>query len=253
MPASSSSCGLRRLLERCHRHTRDIYARTIGWRSRLARESYFLVNIAGNFFAGFFEELSPEQIRNQIETLLFGPMNVTRAVLPVMRKQRSETAAHHFLDGGHRRGNCSVTALRPTKFGIEGWMESTQRRDRPGSESARCWSSLSYLTELLTNDSTTYAQPTIDDYVEQKPGRSLPHGKKHGWRKQGGDPAKLDRRSREARRAQGNRRPAFAAGADAVQTFETKANTLLTQASHRDLYTPLPCVPDTAAPGRLTR
>ena len=38
-----------------------------------------LVNNAGNFFAGFFEELSPEQVRNQIETFLFGPMNVTRA------------------------------------------------------------------------------------------------------------------------------------------------------------------------------
>src|SRR6476620_12406521 len=48
-----------------------------------------LVNNAGNFFAGFFEELRPEQVRNQIETLLFGPMNVTRAVLPVMRKPRS--------------------------------------------------------------------------------------------------------------------------------------------------------------------
>src|SRR6476619_6083686 len=48
-----------------------------------------LVNNAGNFYAGFFEELSPEQVRSQIETLLFGPMNVTRAVLPVMRKQRS--------------------------------------------------------------------------------------------------------------------------------------------------------------------
>jgi len=48
-----------------------------------------LVNNAGNFFAGFFEELSPAQVRNQIETLLFGPMNVARAVLPVMRKQRS--------------------------------------------------------------------------------------------------------------------------------------------------------------------
>src|SRR6187401_3144899 len=44
-----------------------------------------LVNNAGNFFAGFFEELSPEQVRHQLDTLLFGPMNVTRAVLPVMR------------------------------------------------------------------------------------------------------------------------------------------------------------------------
>src|SRR3954466_4572135 len=48
-----------------------------------------LVNNAGNFFAGFFEELSPDQVRNQIETLLFGPMNVVRAALPAMRKQRS--------------------------------------------------------------------------------------------------------------------------------------------------------------------
>jgi NAD(P)-dependent dehydrogenase (short-subunit alcohol dehydrogenase family) len=46
-----------------------------------------LVNNAGNFFGGFFEELSPQQVRSQIETNLFGPMTVTRAVLPVMRRQ----------------------------------------------------------------------------------------------------------------------------------------------------------------------
>jgi len=48
-----------------------------------------LVNNAGNFYAGFFEEISPENFRAQIETNLFGPVKVTRAVLPVMRKQRS--------------------------------------------------------------------------------------------------------------------------------------------------------------------
>src|SRR5437763_8587696 len=48
-----------------------------------------LVNNAGNFYAGFFEELTPEQIERQLATSLIGPMNVTRAVLPVMRKQRS--------------------------------------------------------------------------------------------------------------------------------------------------------------------
>ncbi|HET7479188.1 MAG TPA: SDR family NAD(P)-dependent oxidoreductase, partial [Rubrobacteraceae bacterium] len=48
-----------------------------------------LVNNAGNFYAGFFEEINPEAFRAQIETTLFGPMNVTRAVLPVMRAQRS--------------------------------------------------------------------------------------------------------------------------------------------------------------------
>ena len=41
------------------------------------------------FMAGYFEELTPEQIEQQLATGLIGPMNVTRAVLPVMRKQRS--------------------------------------------------------------------------------------------------------------------------------------------------------------------
>src|SRR6478672_5003175 len=48
-----------------------------------------LVNNAANFYAGFFEELLPEQMERQLSTSLIGPMNVTRAVLPVMRKQRS--------------------------------------------------------------------------------------------------------------------------------------------------------------------
>jgi NAD(P)-dependent dehydrogenase (short-subunit alcohol dehydrogenase family) len=48
-----------------------------------------LVNNAGNFNAGFFEELTPEEFRAQIETTLFGPVNVTRVALPVMRAQRS--------------------------------------------------------------------------------------------------------------------------------------------------------------------
>ena len=44
-----------------------------------------LVNNAGNFYAGFFEEITPDDFRAQIETNLFGPLNITRAVLPVMR------------------------------------------------------------------------------------------------------------------------------------------------------------------------
>jgi NAD(P)-dependent dehydrogenase (short-subunit alcohol dehydrogenase family) len=47
-----------------------------------------LVNNAGNFYAGYFEELTPEQIEGQLTTNLVGPMNITREVLPVMRKQR---------------------------------------------------------------------------------------------------------------------------------------------------------------------
>ena len=42
-----------------------------------------LVNNAGNFYAGFFEEISPAQYRRQMETNFFGPLNVTRAILPM--------------------------------------------------------------------------------------------------------------------------------------------------------------------------
>lgn len=48
-----------------------------------------LVNIAANFYAGFFEELSAEQMNQQLFTSLLGPMNVARAVLPTMRNQKS--------------------------------------------------------------------------------------------------------------------------------------------------------------------
>jgi NAD(P)-dependent dehydrogenase (short-subunit alcohol dehydrogenase family) len=82
-----------------------------------------LVNNAGNFFAGFFEELSPEQIRNQIETLLFGPMNVTRAALPVMRSQRAGLLVTISSTAGIA-GQMFCTAYAAAKFGIEGWMES---------------------------------------------------------------------------------------------------------------------------------
>src|SRR5437016_9639521 len=53
-----------------------------------------LVNNAGNFYAGFFEEITPQDFRAQVETLLFGPMNVTRAVLPVDRKSTRLNSSH---------------------------------------------------------------------------------------------------------------------------------------------------------------
>ena len=48
-----------------------------------------LVNNAASFYAGYFEELTQRQINQQLAASLIGPMNVTCAVLPVMRKQRS--------------------------------------------------------------------------------------------------------------------------------------------------------------------
>src|SRR3989440_2417099 len=82
-----------------------------------------LVNNAGNFYAGFFEEISPEDFRAQVETNLFGPVNVTRAVLPVMRAQRSGLVITISSLAGIV-GQEFVSAYCASKFGIEGWTEA---------------------------------------------------------------------------------------------------------------------------------
>src|SRR5579862_8245868 len=147
-----------------------------------------LVNNAGNFFAGFFEELSPDQVRNQIETLLFGPMNVTRAVLPVMRKQRSGLLITISSTAGIA-GQLFCTAYAAAKFGIEGWMESLTPEIAPFGIRTMLVEPGFFRTELLTNDSTTYSQPSIDDYAERT--REIVAAWKSMDGRQGGDPAKL--------------------------------------------------------------
>src|SRR5579863_5842079 len=85
-----------------------------------------LVNNAGNFYAGFFEEITPEDFRAQIETTMFGPMNVTRAVLPVMRTQRSGLVVVISSTAGIV-GQEFCSAYAAAKFGLEGWTESLTR------------------------------------------------------------------------------------------------------------------------------
>jgi NAD(P)-dependent dehydrogenase (short-subunit alcohol dehydrogenase family) len=195
-----------------------------------------LVNNAGNFFAGFFEELSPEQVRNQIEALLFGPMNVTRAVLPVMRKQRSGLLLTISSTAGIA-GQMFCTAYAAAKFGIEGWMESLTPEIAPFGIRTMLVEPGFFRTELLTNDSTTYAQPCIGDYAERTKEIIAAWSSMDG--KQTGDPAKLA--DALVKLVALEEPPArFAAGADAVQTLETKANTLLAQANaHRELSSAL--------------
>jgi NAD(P)-dependent dehydrogenase (short-subunit alcohol dehydrogenase family) len=62
-----------------------------------------LVNNAGNFYAGFFEELTPEQMDLQLATTLIGPMNVTRAVLPVMVQRALRAGTGRIRAGGVER------------------------------------------------------------------------------------------------------------------------------------------------------
>jgi NAD(P)-dependent dehydrogenase (short-subunit alcohol dehydrogenase family) len=191
-----------------------------------------LVNNAGNFHAGFFEELSTEQIRNQIDTLLFGPMHVTRAVLPVMRKQRAGLVLTISSTAGIV-GQMFCTAYAAAKFGVEGWMESLAVEVAPFGIRTMLVEPGFFRTELLSASSTTYAAPSIPDYAEKTKETIAAWSGMDG--KQGGDPAKLAAALvKLAALAQPPVR--FAAGADAVEVFEDKAKALLEQAAaHRNM------------------
>jgi NAD(P)-dependent dehydrogenase (short-subunit alcohol dehydrogenase family) len=191
-----------------------------------------LVNNAGNFYAGFFEELSSQQVRGQIETLLFGPMNVARAVLPVMRKQRAGLLLNISSTAGIS-GGMFCTAYAAAKFGIEGWTESLAPEIAPFGIHTMLVEPGFFRTELLSANSTTYAPPSIDDYAARTRETVAAWSGMDG--KQGGDPARLA--AAIVQLAGLDVPPArFAAGADAVQTFEAKANTLLEQAhAYREL------------------
>lgn len=200
-----------------------------------------LVNNAGNFYGGFFEELSPVQVRSQLETLLFGPMNVARAVLPVMRKQRSGLLVTISSTAGITAGVfCSAYAA--AKFGVEGWMESLAQEIAPFGIRTMLVEPGFFRTDLLSADSTTHAELSIDDYASRTQGTVTAWKGMNG--KQGGDPAKLAAALVELT-AQEEPPARFAAGADAVEAFESKANTLLAQANaHRELSSSLSHAPE---------
>jgi NAD(P)-dependent dehydrogenase (short-subunit alcohol dehydrogenase family) len=195
-----------------------------------------LVNNAGNFYAGFFEEITPDDYRAQIETNLFGPLNVTRAVLPVMRAQRSGLVVTISSTAGIV-GQEFCTAYAASKFALEGWSESLTSEVAPFGIRTMLVEPGFFRTELLTQDSTRYAEPAIDDYAERTRQTVTAWTGMNG--QQGGDPAKLARALVQlADSAEPPLR--WAAGADAVAALEQKAHDLLGQAdAHRELSSSL--------------
>ena len=192
-----------------------------------------LVNNAGSFQAGFFEEMRPEDFRSQIETTLFGPINVTRAVLPQLRTQRSGLVMTISSTAGIVAAGDFLTAYAASKFGVEGFMEGLAPEIAPFGIRTMLVEPGFFRTELLSPQSTQYAEPSIADYAD----RSM--ATVEAWKgmdgKQGGDPAKLaDALIRMAALKEPPTR--FAAGTDALETFEAKARILLSQAdTHRVL------------------
>ncbi|MGW6129070.1 SDR family oxidoreductase [Cellulomonas sp. NPDC055163] len=192
-----------------------------------------LVNNAGNFYAGFFEEISPKQFRAQMETNFFGPLNVTRAVLPVMRRQRSGhvitiTSAAGII------GQEFCSAYAASKFALEGWMESLQFDVAPFGIGTTIVEPGFFRTELLVEGaSSIWPELSIEDYAERTTQTIAAWKSMNG--QQGGDPAKLGA-ALVTIAALDTPPLRFVAGADVVAGVEQKAHLLLEQVdAHREL------------------
>jgi len=148
-----------------------------------------LVNNAGNFYAGYFENISPKQFRAQMETNFFGPLNVTRAILPIMRKQRSgQVITISSMAGLIGQEFCAAYAA--SKFALEGWMESLRFDVERFGISTMTVEPGFFRTELLVEGSSTiWPELKIDDYDELTAQTIAAWKSVNG--QQSGDPKKL--------------------------------------------------------------
>ncbi len=191
-----------------------------------------LVNNAGNNYAGYFEEISPAQFRAQMETNFFGPLNVTRAVLPIMRRQRSG----HVITITSTAGLVGLefcAAYAPSKFALEGWMESLRYDVEPYGIGTTIVEPGYFRTELLVDGSSIWPELSIDGYAERTAQTIAAMKGMNGT--QPGDPAKLATALVDL--ADSPEPPLrWVAGADAMEAAEQKARELLAQIdAHREL------------------
>ena len=89
-----------------------------------------LVNNAGFGITGAAEAFTDEQVRSQLDTNLYGPIEITRAVIPYMRRQRSGRILQISSIGG-RVGSTGLTMYQAAKFGLSGFAESLSRELTP--------------------------------------------------------------------------------------------------------------------------
>jgi NAD(P)-dependent dehydrogenase (short-subunit alcohol dehydrogenase family) len=185
-----------------------------------------LINNAGSFYAGFFEEIPPEHMRRQIETNLFGPMNVTRALLPVLLAQRDGHVITISSLAG-QVGTESTSAYAASKFAVEGWMEALHHDIEPYGIRTTIVEPGYFRTELLVDASITWPEPTIDDYAERSTATV------EAWKSiNGQQPGDAAKPAHALLTLAGQDRPPlrFAAGADAIEGVTAKAQELLAQA-----------------------
>jgi NAD(P)-dependent dehydrogenase (short-subunit alcohol dehydrogenase family) len=192
-----------------------------------------LVNNAGNFYAGYFEEISSTQFRAQMETNFFGPLNVTRAILPVMRQQRSGQVITITSTAG-LIGQEFVVAYAASKFALEGWMESLRFDVAPYGIATMSVEPGFFRTELLVEGaSTIWPELSIEDYADRTAQTIAAWKGMNG--QQGGDPAKLAA-ALVTLSDSGELPLRFVAGADAMAAVEANLKAIQGQIdAHRAL------------------
>ncbi|HVQ52739.1 MAG TPA: SDR family oxidoreductase, partial [Mycobacterium sp.] len=149
-----------------------------------------LVNSAGASFKGYFEEMSPEQVEQQLVTNLIGPMNVTRAVLPVMRTQRSGHLVAISSGAGLIAFEYS-SVYAASKAGLEGWMGALEQEVAPFGIRTTIVNPGFFRTGLASPESLIWPALSVPDYAERSAAQRAWWTSQDG--QQPGDPDKLAR------------------------------------------------------------
>jgi NAD(P)-dependent dehydrogenase (short-subunit alcohol dehydrogenase family) len=181
-----------------------------------------LVNNAGYGNLGLFEETTDAEARAQYDTNVFGLYNVTRAVLPAMRRQRSGRIFNISSVGGLLGGE-GGSLYCAAKFAVEGFSESIAREVAPFGIHVTIVEPGFFRTDFLDQTSVQYGSRQIEDYAELSAQmKAFWDARNHA---QAGDPAKLGRVLVDlAERVTPPLR--FAAGSDAVAMIGGKIASL---------------------------
>jgi len=147
-----------------------------------------LLNNAGFGLLGAVEEASAADVERVYRTNVFGLLNVTRAVLPVMRAQRSGRILNISSIGGYR-GAAGFGVYSSTKFAVEGLSEALHAELAPLGVHVTVVEPGYFRTDFLDATSLTVSGGEIADYAETAGRvRQVAAGLNHG---QPGDPDRL--------------------------------------------------------------
>jgi NAD(P)-dependent dehydrogenase (short-subunit alcohol dehydrogenase family) len=159
---------------------------------RAAVESFgqidVLVNNAGYGQLGTFEELTVEQIEAQFSTNVFGLFNVTRALLPVMRRQRSGRIFNLSSTAGIA-GSPGASIYCASKFAVEGFSEALAAELEEFGIGVTIVEPGPFRTDFLDDRSVRHATASITDYAQASARRKAAYDARN--HNQGGDPARL--------------------------------------------------------------